>query len=449
MRDDAGDVPELNRDATASAVRPPNLSAGPSIESGVPTAISPVPLAMNSSNIPGTSVDASSAETRNPTTTSSAENRVPPAPASVVGGLTTVSGGKSPADFTMAVKPPTVLPSTSQSPEVPRGAGGSATNNSATPPVATEVAVVSPKDEPASAAGTASAALLAKPFAVNGGSQSFATLEAACAEIRDQGIVELHYDGRRPEPERPIRLIGKRITIQAARGRRPVLWFAPKDGVADPLQSRMITVSGGSLTISNVALELQLRSLPGVDLWSLFRLERPQHLRLENAYVTVSNPSHTAAAVIECASPPPAFVNMGAMKDGQPIVASEILVEHSVIRGDSVGIRLRDAAPYNCDFRQSFFALGEWLLHSELSPDVMSPMMDVSLSLTDNTCLLGQGLLKSVGDDNLSGRLPKTRVSARSTVFSCGTGAGLIEQQFPQTTTDFRQSLQWSGDRNH
>ncbi|MDX1970103.1 MAG: protein kinase [Planctomycetaceae bacterium] len=410
------------------------------------TTIHPMPLAINAETPQQFTLDGGRADLRMPPVVPG-DGRTPAAPTSGAAVANAATPGSLVPPSTASAIPSALVPESgrSESGGTPPGLKTGATI------VGAEAVAAIPANLGGAAPGTTQLPVVVGPFVVVGNPQSYPTLEAACAEVRDGGVIELHFDGRRPEAERPLRLVSKRITIQAARGHRPVLWFAPKEGVADPLQSRMITVSGstGSLSIANVALELQLKPLPGVDLWSLFRLERPERLRLENTHVTVSNPSHAAATVIECASPPPAFVKMGAMKDGQPVVATEILVERSVIRGEATGIRVRDAAPLNCDFRQSFFALGEWLLNSELAPDVMSPMMDISLSLTDNTCLLGQGLLRSVNEDDISGRQAKMKVSARSSLFSCAPGVGLIEQQFAQQTADFRQSLQWSGDRNH
>ncbi len=444
----AADLPAVSSELTGNAFPNANGGASPpaNANSGVvdQTSIQPMPLKMN----PEPQAE--------PTTIITSTD--PRVRSEVVPDIRSPVSIPQRAVVGPSATPNSVIPLPAESPKVatpvpdptrtPAAAASAIAKNGGTP-LGVDPVGPNPPALASATTGTSAVPVVPGPFVVTGSSQSYATLEGACAEIRDQGVVELHFDGRRPEAERPFRLVNKRITIQAARGHKPVLWFAPKDGVADPLQSRMITVSGGSLSILSVALELQLRALPGVDLWALFRLERSERLRLENAHVTISNPSHAAAVVIECASPPPAFVKMGAMKDGQPIVATEILVERSVLRGEATGIRLRDAVPFNCDFRQSFFALGEWLLNSELAPEVMLPMMDVSLSLTDNTCLLGQGLLRSVGGDDISGPLAKTKVSARSSMFSCGPGVGLIEQQFPQQTADFRQSLQWSGDRNH
>ncbi|MBI1346214.1 protein kinase [bacterium] len=305
---------------------------------------------------------------------------------------------------------------------------------------------------PAGSSGTSPAAVVNQntlPFLILGTGQSYATLEAACMEVRDQGVIELHYDGRRAVPERPMRIVNKRITIQAARGRKPVITFAPKGPSGDPLQARMMTVSGGSLALANLAIEMQVRPGSTADLWAMFRIERPDRLRLQNVHLTIVNPSLLAAAVVESAAPATtSFTKMGAMKDALPVIPTEVLIEQSVIRGEANGLVLHDAMPFNLEFRQSLLAIGEWLVQQEFAPDVMSTSSRLSIDLTNTTCVLGQGLIRVVDDDDVSGRQLPIQITARNNIFSCGPGAPLIEQQFAMSTMDVRKFLIWSEEHN-
>lgn len=333
------------------------------------------------------------------------------------------------------------IPSTTVTPDTQASTTGSSTSN---PPA------VGASSANNTAPTTASPGNVNLPFLILGSGQSYATLEAACAEIRDQGVIELHYDGRRSNPERPMRIVNKRITIQGARGRKPVITFAAKGLSGDPLQSRMLTVSGGSLVLTNVALEMQVRPGSTADLWAMFRIERPDRLRLQNVHVTIVNPSLLAAAVVESVAPATSsFTKMGAMKDTLPVIPTEVLIEQSVIRGEANGLWLRDAMPFNIEFRQSALALGEWLVQQELAPDVMNSALRLSIDLTNTTCVLGQGLLRSVDDDDVSGRALPIQIVARNNLFSIGTGSALIEQQLAQATVDSRKSLTWSEEQNH
>ncbi len=295
----------------------------------------------------------------------------------------------------------------------------------------------------------APAAIVAEPFVISGTSKSYPSLEAACAEIREQGVIELNFDGRLPNPERPLRLIGKRITLQAARGRRPVLVFAPKTAATDPLQSRMIVVSGGSLSLSNISLEFQIRQPALVDRWVLFRLERPERLRLEDVFVTVRNPGNASAAIVECAGPTASFSRMPTSKEASPQMTTEIFVDQSVLRGEAVAFHLRDPAAYRCRLRQSFFAVSEWLLDCEMPADSMTVNTRIAIELEQSTCLLGQGLARSARIESLSGGALPLEISAHGNVISCGPGAALVEQLFTQDMMELRQPrFNWSSDRN-
>jgi len=293
------------------------------------------------------------------------------------------------------------------------------------------------------------------PFVVlgtNGGSRSFESLDAACAEIREQGIIELHFDGRLSSPQHPLRLIGKKlVTIQAAKGRQPVLWFAPKDPVIDANQSRMIFVAGGTLSLINVDLELHLNSpnLSPADLWALISCARPDRLRLQNVMATVINPGHQAAAVVEMAAPAgEGLSKMGMMKEGMPIVPCEVFVDRSILRGECSGFRIRDAVAVRCVFEQSLFAVGEWLIQAELPFNGMSPASPLSVSLSHNTCLMGNGLYSAQGGDDVSRRRLAVQFSSRDNLFASASNQPLLDQQLPADQTDYRELVSWAGERN-
>lgn len=288
------------------------------------------------------------------------------------------------------------------------------------------------------------------PYVIAATGKSYASLEAACADIREQGVIELHFDGRRPEPERPLRFVGKQLTIQAASGRRPVLWFAPRDSTTDPLQSRMLVISGGSLSLTNVALELQVSQPAAVDRWALFRMERPERLKLDNVFLTIHNPSHVAAAFVESAAPPTMIGKMGAMKDNQTQPGSELRLERTVLRGEASGVWLGDAIPVRVELQNSFVAVGEWFVNCELANDAMPQNMRLTLDLRNNTFLLGQGLLRTRRTDDVSGRLLPITILARSNLVSCGPGTALIEQLFTQESMELRRPVfEWTSDRNY
>jgi serine/threonine-protein kinase len=289
------------------------------------------------------------------------------------------------------------------------------------------------------------------PFLVVGSGKAFDSLDAACAEVRDQqATIELQFDGRLPTPQRPLRLINKRITLQAARGRRPVLWFAPKETIIDNNQSRMIYVAGGSLSVMNVDLELQIpNQLSNADLWALFCCARPDHLRLMGVTATVNNPAHHAAAVVELTAPVgDSMSKMGMMKDGMPFAATQIRVDRSLLRGECTGFRIRDAAAVRCDLEQSLFAVGEWLIQAELPVNAPPNPPRLTVSLDHTTCLLGNGLYSSQGGDDLSRRQLGVDFFPHDNIFATASNLPLIDQQLASDQMEIRQLVLWNGDRN-
>lgn len=301
--------------------------------------------------------------------------------------------------------------------------------------------------------GTENTAASTAPFVLAGTGKSFETLEAACAEIRDQsqGLIELRYDGRLPSPQRPLRLINKRVTIQAAKGYRPVLWFAPKEPVIDPHQSRMIFVAGGTLSLINVDLELQVPELSTADLWALISCARPDRLRLQDVLATINNPRHHAATLVEFVAPMgEGLAKMGVMKENSPLSPVDLVIDRCLLRGECSGFRIRDPFSLRCEAEYSLFATAEWLFHVELPAALATTSLTrLTVNLNHNTCLLGNGLYTAVSSEDSAYRMWYVEFMARNNVFACAANYPLIEQQASAELMDPRKMIQWSGDRNY
>lgn len=286
------------------------------------------------------------------------------------------------------------------------------------------------------------------PFTIAGTGKSYATLEAACTEAREQATIELNFDGRAPAAERPLRLNQKRLVIQAAKGRRPILWFAPRDGFVDPSLTRMITVIGGELRLQNIGLELRVPD-SGSASWVLLSLARPERVRLQGVTATILNPRHAQAVFFDAVSPlADGLSKMGAMKDGAPAVPTEVFIERCLLRGEAGVFRWKDSATIRCAIDQSLCAAAEAFLTVDL-PTTAMPFLDRNtLSLTRSTLLLGGGLLALAGGDDLAGRPTPLEVTARQTIISCPPDKPLVEQQIPLEVMEFRKSLLWVGEAN-
>ncbi len=287
------------------------------------------------------------------------------------------------------------------------------------------------------------------PFQVLGTGKSYASLEAACAEAKDQSVIELQFDGRLSATERPLRLRQKRLVIQAAKGRRPILTFAPTGGVADPALTRMVSVYGGTLSIINVGLELKIPDNPGNHPWALFSLTRPERLKLQGVTATVINPRHAQAVFVEF--PPPlseSMAKMGTMKEGAAALTTDVLIERSFFRGEGVGLALKDSAPLRCEINMSLFGVSEWLVSTDVAAQTMQNPGGIALELNSSTFLLGGGLVALAGGEELSGRPTPLSITAKHSLISCPPDRPMIDQQVPVEIMEFRKAVTWVDEAN-
>ncbi|GIX03206.1 MAG: hypothetical protein KatS3mg113_0212 [Planctomycetaceae bacterium] len=289
------------------------------------------------------------------------------------------------------------------------------------------------------------------PFVIAGNGKGYDTLDAACADIRDQGTIELHFDGRLPQPQRPLRLLNKRLNVIAAAGKRPVLWFAPREGVVDAAQTRMITTVGGSLSLNNIELELRLPEFSAADTWAVISAMRPDRVRLQGVVVTLINPRQHPASVIEIApASGESVVKMGAMKEGQAVVPVEILLERCLWRGEGNGVRHRDQFPLRLEAEQSLFALSEWFMVYDPSQLISTmPKVRLSLLLNQTTCLLGHGLYHGAVREEIAFDPPELEIVARGNIFSTRNQEPLLLQLAQSLAREERRLLSWSGENNH
>ena len=282
--------------------------------------------------------------------------------------------------------------------------------------------------------------------------KSYGSLEAACAEAKDGSIIELRYNGSRNEVERPIRLANKKnIIVRGGIGFRPTIAFAPTEPPSDAAQSRMVTVSGGSLELVNVDLIFTVPERIAADRWALFSLERPEKLQLHGVTITVANPNGQPACVVEqVAATGQGLGNVGMMKNGMPAEPPRVSISESLVRGEADLFFLRDAVPARFQIKDVVVALQGSLFHAVCQSELTNPEADrVTLELDHATCLLSNSLILTEGIDNLPDRTPPLLVFANNNIISCGAKRALVAMKDAGDLMDLQRQFVWKGDRNY
>jgi len=296
------------------------------------------------------------------------------------------------------------------------------------------------------------AAAEARPVISIVGGKSYASLEAACSEAKDGTVIELRYNGKRGQAETPIRLTNKdNVVIRSAAGFRPIIEFAPVDPPTDA-ESRMITVTGGSLQLMKVDVMLTVPERVTADRWVVFSLEKPRELQLHDVTVTVANAASQPACIIEQkAAPGQGVGNMGIMKNGSPAEPPRVSVFDCLFRGQQCDlILLRDAVSARFQLKDAVVAMQGALLHAACQTEMSNSESDrVWLDLESTTCLITDGLVLTEGVNQLDDHTPPLSVSARDNIFSCAPNRPLIAMMDAGDLMEMQRRFVWTGDRNH
>jgi serine/threonine-protein kinase len=138
-------------------------------------------------------------------------------------------------------------------------------------------------------------------IAADGAVKTFPTLDAAVLEAGTEATIELKFDGPSP-PQPPVRVNNKRLIIRAARDRHPTLVFEAKPNYGNQ-RTQMISVTNGTLKLSNVGLTMQVTASSFAERWALFSLTQAEELELRGVSISVENPQSASATILEIVSP--------------------------------------------------------------------------------------------------------------------------------------------------
>jgi len=295
-------------------------------------------------------------------------------------------------------------------------------------------------------------------ISIVGSSDSFPSLEAACATATTGQVIVLNFNGIRqttdgkPIVERPVRIANnKSITIRAADGTHPVLYFSSDDAA----QTRMVTVANGTLNVIGVGFRMKVNDLIDEARWSLFALRGADTIGLKSVNVSVENSLRRSAAIFEIAAKSgPDLGRMKMMKKSDSMAADrfEITVaENSFLRGDCDVLAVAVTRPGLLNIEKTAIAAGESLL--SVSPDGMSEAVAetdrrLELKLAHVTCVTGNGLLSMATGETPGLVLPVHVVRSQDNLFFATGKRPFVQISGTGMVRELRRLLKWKGQKN-
>jgi hypothetical protein len=277
----------------------------------------------------------------------------------------------------------------------------------------------------------------------------FATLADACRAARNGDVIELHVNG--PIGERPIDLVGVRLTIRAGEGYSPVVRFQPQK--VDPLrESRaMLTLTGSQLTLVDLQLEFDVPRQAVAENWTMAEIRPGESLRLVGCTLTVRNASDSAKTLEPEVSmfDVRAVPGPGMMSDDPPVMRppASVQLKNCVLRGEALVVRSNELQPVQIDWENGLLATTERFLSADGGPSDPKPQGETQLKLRHVTALMRDGLCRLTNSQDAPQQLP-LEITASDCIFLCDAPAALVEQSGIDATDEYRKRIVWNGERN-
>lgn len=281
------------------------------------------------------------------------------------------------------------------------------------------------------------------------GASVFPTLSAACLAAETNDVIELRYQGR--GDERPLDVRNKRLTIRAGQGFQPIVSFRPRE--IDPQrQSRdMVLVTGGRLTLINLAVELDLpRDMPS-DGWSLIHLSQAEGLQLERCTLTVRNsarggsPLHEDVAILRVSGPAGGSMMSNTLEpEAEPLA---IQLRDCLVRGEANFLAQEEARPFHLTWNNGLASVSGYFLVSESARQMPAARDRLRIDLSHLTIDARAGLCKfSNSADAPYQLLAELRVS--NSILLGQEKNPMIVQSGVDTVSELRGRFKWDGNRN-
>ncbi len=275
------------------------------------------------------------------------------------------------------------------------------------------------------------------------GTGIFSSLMSAVNAAKAGDVIELDFDGRREE--RPLTLSNTTIKIKAAEGRRPVIAFRPAD--ADPVgyPRSMVTVAGGSLTITGVQWELDVPRKISADAWTLIETRRAELVRIEHAVLTIRNASsggggfHPAVAFFE-AKAPPGSESMTMKTSSMP--TSSIELADTLVRGEATILRSDELESVRLEIANTLLTTTETILLSRGASGAVRTGAATQIDLRQVTALALGGLVRMTNDED-SSHLLAMDIRADDSLLIVAANNPLVDQRGVEAADQFQELLHW------
>jgi len=268
----------------------------------------------------------------------------------------------------------------------------------------------------------------------------YRSLWAACAAAEDGSTIELAFTG--PRTEKPFRITKENITIRAARGHQPVIEFSPDDSDSSDSDARMINVQSGPLRIVNVQFVMSVPEDAPAQRYAVFGVSRPRQLEMNRVAVTVINPRHMPATIVDVTYE---MVDMPA-DAGMPRPVQDrdvsIRMTNCLFRGAASLASLAWQGPLDLTVENCAVGLADDLIQFESA----SAASRAKVLLRHVTARLEGSIIQLSGPVSADG--PVLDCEARNCLFSCRDLNAAIYSDPSVEADDARRQLLWRGERN-
>jgi len=212
----------------------------------------------------------------------------------------------------------------------------------------------------------------------------------------------------------------------------------------------MITLAGGSLTLVNVHLELEIPADARSEGWTLFEAVLADQLRLERCTLTIRNASGDFSAMYRDVS----FFNIKAPPGKKLPLAQDPLptppriqieLRNCIARGEAVFLRGDALFSARLQWENGLLATTERFVQIDGQPTPLPEDQQLTIDLKHVTAFMAKGfcLMEGTSDQR---RLTPVRIDCTDSILMTE-NAPLLKQVGPRMEEEFRNLIKWNADR--